>query len=239
MPKTLFISDLHLEVKAPERTDWMLEFLSGPASAAEAVYILGDLFEYWIGDDCVSDAAAQVAEATATLHRQGACCFFIHGNRDFLLGQDYAARAGLELLPETCVIDLYGKPTLLLHGDTLCTDDVKYQAFRQQARNPDWQASVLALPVGERIKLAQEARTASADHTGSTSMEIMDVNPDAVFAAFRSSQVSRMIHGHTHRPAHHFIDLDGVRAERIGLADWYHSGSFLEATPDGLQSKTI
>jgi len=239
MPKTLFISDLHLEDKAPGRTDWLLEFLTGPAGAAEAVYILGDLFEYWIGDDCVSAAAAQVAEATAAMNQLGVACYFIHGNRDFLLGQEYADRAGLELLPETCVIDLYGKPTLLLHGDTLCTDDVQYQVFRQQARNPDWQASVLALPVGERIKLAQEARIASADHTGSTSMEIMDVNPDAVSAAFRSSQVSRMIHGHTHRPAHHFIDLDGVRAERIVLADWYHSGSFLEVTPDFIQSKSV
>ena len=213
MPKTLFISDLHLEDKAPGRTEWLLSFMSGPASTAEAVYILGDLFEFWIGDDALSATAGRVAGATAALRDQGVPCHFMHGNRDFLVGERYASDAGLRLLPETCVIDLYGTPTLLLHGDTLCTDDVEYQAFRKQARNPDWQATVLALPVPERLKLAQDARAASLKHTGSTSMDIMDVNPDAVSNAFRTHKVSRMIHGHTHRPAHHRVDLDGAIAE--------------------------
>lgn len=239
MQATLFISDLHLEDRAPERTGWLLTFLSGPASKAEAVYILGDLFEFWIGDDALSMTARRVAGATAALHKQGVPCHFMHGNRDFLIGEQYASGAELQLLPETRVIDLYGTPTLLLHGDTLCTDDVDYQAFRRQTRDPRWQSAILGLPVPERLKLAQEARAASVSHTGSASMEIMDVNPGAVSDAFRAHKVLRMIHGHTHRPAHHTVDLDGVRAERIVLADWYDQGSYLEVTPDGAVSREI
>jgi UDP-2,3-diacylglucosamine hydrolase len=239
MQKTLFISDLHLEDKSPGRTEWLLSFLSGPARTAEAVYILGDLFEFWIGDDALSATAGRVAGATAALRHQGVPCHFMHGNRDFLVGERYASDAGLVLLPETCVIDLYGTPTLLLHGDTLCTDDVEYQAFRKQVRNPDWQAAVLALPVPERLKLAQDARAASLKHTGSASMDIMDVNPGAVSDAFRAHKVSRMIHGHTHRPAHHTVDLDGVIAERIVLADWYAAGSYLEVSANGAVAKPL
>jgi UDP-2,3-diacylglucosamine hydrolase len=239
MQTTLFLSDLHLEDKAPDRTDWLLAFLSGPARTAEAVYILGDLFEFWIGDDSVSATALRVAKTTAALREHGVPCYFIHGNRDFLVGEKYAASAGLGLLQETCVVDLYGAPTLLLHGDTLCTDDIEYQAFRRQTRNPDWQASILALPLEDRIKLAQDARAASLSHTGSTSMDIMDVNPDAVSEAFRVHKVSRMIHGHTHRPAHHTVDLSGVRAERIVLADWYTAGSYLEVSPGGAVSRSV
>jgi len=143
------------------------------------------------------------------------------------------------LLPETWVADFYGTPTLLLHGDTLCTDDVEYQAFRKQVRNPEWQSDILARPVAERLKLAQEARAASLSHTGSTPMDIMDVNPDAVSAAFRTHKVSRMIHGHTHRPAHHRVDLGGATAERIVLADWHDAGSYLEVSPGGAISKVL
>jgi UDP-2,3-diacylglucosamine hydrolase len=137
------------------------------------------------------------------------------------------------------VIDLYGTPTLLLHGDTLCTDDLEYQAFRRQVRHPDWQKTMLALPVAERPRLAQQARAASRDHTGSAAMDIMDVNPGAVSEAFRSHNVTRMIHGHTHRPARHDIDLDGVRATRFVLADWYSAGSYLEVSEQGVNSRSI
>jgi UDP-2,3-diacylglucosamine hydrolase len=239
MPATLFISDLHLEDKAPERTEWLMAFLSGPAESADALYILGDLFEFWIGDDALSATARKVAQATATLSDSGVPCYFMHGNRDFLVGREYTSGAGLQLLPETCVVDLYGTPTLLLHGDTLCTDDVEYQLFRQQVRNPDWQASILALSIPERLQLAQDARTASLSHTGSASMEIMDVNPGAVSAAFRTHRVKRMIHGHTHRPAAHTVDLDGVSADRIVLADWYDQGSYLEVSSRGAVSKPV
>ena len=230
---TLFIADLHLEDNAPDRSLWLLELLAGPARKAGAVYILGDLFEYWIGDDALSATAQQVAKATAALHASGVPCYFIHGNRDFLLGEEYASAAGMKLLPENHVVDLYGTPTLLLHGDTLCTDDTEYQAFRQQTRDPAWQAAVLAKSIEERLQMAKSARDASIEHTGSASMDIMDVNAEAVANAFRRHQVSRMIHGHTHRPAFHLVDLGDTTAQRIVLADWHQAGSYLEVSPDG------
>jgi UDP-2,3-diacylglucosamine hydrolase len=195
------------------------------------VYILGDLFEYWIGDDALSATARQVSQATSVLNSTGVPCYFLHGNRDFLLGEEYASSAGLELLPETPVVDLYGTPTLLLHGDTLCTDDNEYQAFRRQSRDPQWQAQILALSVEERLQLAGSARDASKAHTGSAPMDIMDVNDAAVRAAFQEYGVKRMIHGHTHRPAFHKHRLeDDSDAERIVLADWHKAGSYLSVS---------
>jgi UDP-2,3-diacylglucosamine hydrolase len=236
----LFISDIHLEESRPEALEWLRSFIAGPAHQAEAVYILGDLFEFWIGDDAPPWAARRLARATAELVETGVPCHFLHGNRDFLLGEAYAAEARLHLLPESLVVPLYGTPTLLLHGDTLCIDDVEYQAFRQQARDPAWQAAILTLPVEERLRLAREARDSSAQHTGSTAMHIMDVNETAVQEAFRRHGVNRMIHGHTHRPAVHTHDLgDGAVGERIVLADWYSGGSFLEVTPEGSRTVTL
>lgn len=237
---TLFISDIHLEDSRPEALEWLRAFLSGPARRADAVYILGDLFEYWIGDDAPPPAARQLARHTAELSESGVPCYFLHGNRDFLLGEDYAASAGLRLLPESRVVDLYGTPTLLLHGDTLCTDDTEYQAFRRQSHDPAWQAMVLKLPIEERLRLAREARDASARHTGTVAMDIMDVNRAAVAEAFRRHAVTRMIHGHTHRPAVHRHDLgDGLVGERIVLADWYRAASYLEVTPAGARSLSV
>lgn len=239
MKPTLFISDLHLEDSAPARSGWLNTFLAGPAADADAVYILGDLFEFWIGDDALSPTAQQVAKALSALHTSGVSCYFMHGNRDFLLGETYAKLSGVELLPEERVIDLQGTPTLLLHGDSLCTDDVEYQALRRQVRDPAWQAGVLAMSIEERLKMAQTAREASKQHTRSASMEIMDVNPGAVTDAFRRHGVSRMIHGHTHRPARHRVELDGETAERIVLADWYDHGSYLEVSPEQVRSIRI
>jgi UDP-2,3-diacylglucosamine hydrolase len=238
--RTLFISDLHLDDARPETTEWFLAFAGGPAQSADAVYILGDLFEYWIGDDALSAAAKTVAGATSALAKSGVPVSFIHGNRDFLLGRDYAAAAALKLLPESITVDLYGYPTLLLHGDTLCTDDHAYQAFRSQSRDPAWQQAVLAMSVDERLALAQNARDVSMAHTGSAGMDIMDVNPDAVTKAFRDSGTHRMIHGHTHRPAVHSHDLgSGEEGQRIVLADWYDKGSYLEVTAAGFFSKDL
>lgn len=239
MKPTIFISDLHLEDSAPARSEWLRAFLAGPAAGADSVYILGDLFEFWIGDDALSPTAQQVAKALGALSTSGVNCYFIHGNRDFLLGKNYATLSGMELLPEEQVIDLQGTPTLLLHGDSLCTDDVEYQALRRQVRDPAWQAGALAMSVEERLKMATTARDASKQHTRSASMEIMDVNPDAVADAFRRHGVSRMIHGHTHRPAQHRVELEAGPAERIVLADWYDHGSYLEVSPDGVQSIRI
>jgi len=231
---TLFISDLHLEDSRPQMTELLLRFLDGAARDADALYILGDLFEYWIGDDALSPTAELVARGTKQLVDSGVPCFFMHGNRDFLLGSDYAHRSGMEILPEKVVLDLYGTPTLLLHGDTLCTDDVEYQSFRRQVRDPGWQAAFLAQPVADRLMVAQQARDASKQHTSTAGMGIMDVNLDTVVCAFREQGVRQMIHGHTHRPASHQHDLgDGDRGSRIVLADWYEKGSALEVTPRG------
>ena len=237
---TLFISDLHLEDNEPQTGQWLLDFLSGPAREAQTLYILGDLFEAWIGDDAISQVARQVAAAIRNLSDSGVECFFMHGNRDFLLGEQYAAEAGLTLLPEAVVVDLYGRPTLLLHGDTLCTDDVEYQAFRLQSRNPAWQAGILALSIEQRLQLARSARDASKTHTGTVSMDIMDVNQQAVREAFDKHSVKFMIHGHTHRPAVHTHSLpDGTSAERIVLADWYGQGTFLGVDEAGAKSITL
>lgn len=231
---TLFISDLHLELERPLRTSLLGTFLRGPAREAEALYVLGDLFEFWIGDDVIDETARQVAEDLAQLQRSGVPCYFLHGNRDFLIGKEYAAMAGFTLLPETLVMNFYGVPTLLLHGDTLCLDDVEYQQFRLQVRNPQFQSMFLKLPVDQRLAMAAEARDASRQHTGKVAMSIMDVNEEAVLAAFEQHGVARMIHGHTHRPAFHQHALPGKPAgERIVLADWYARGSYLRLGPEG------
>jgi len=237
---TLFISDLHLEDNRPNTTGWLLEFLSGPAREADAVYILGDLFEYWIGDDAVTPTAQAVAAETARLAAGGLSLYFQHGNRDFLLGERYAAQAGMKLLPEAQVVDLYGTATLLVHGDSLCTDDVEYQAFRRQSRDPAWQAAVLAMTIEERIAMAKNARDASMEHKDAVGMDIMDVNADAVLKAFGDNGVDRIIHGHTHRPAVHHYDLAGGQTgTRIVLADWYRAGSYLEVTAEAAVNRTI
>lgn len=234
---TLFISDLHLEDKRPEITAILVSFLRSTARRADALYILGDLFEFWIGDDVLTDTARQVADELSALSRDGVPVFFQHGNRDFLLGAAYANLAGMQLLPETRIVNLYGQATLLLHGDTLCTDDVEYQVFRQQVRNPAFQAMFLAKSVQERLAMAANARDASKQHTGKADMTIMDVNPAAVCKAFENSETRHMIHGHTHRPAEHEHGLsDGSVAKRIVLADWYHQGSYLQVTKAGTRS---
>lgn len=237
---TLFISDLHLEDSRPETSGWLLEFLAGPAREAEAVYILGDLFEYWIGDDAVTPTARAIAAETARLAAGGLALYFQHGNRDFLLGEHYAAQAGLTLLPESVVVDLHGTATLLLHGDSLCTDDVQYQAFRRQSRDPAWQAAILAMTVEERIAMARNARETSMEHKGAAALDIMDVNEAAVIQAFEDNAVSRIIHGHTHRPAVHQHDLGGgATGTRIVLADWYQAGSYLEVNAEAAISRTL
>ncbi len=228
---TLFISDLHLDDERPETIDLLLDFLSHEAAKADALYILGDLFEYWLGDDVGSRCATQVTEALSSLAVKGLSCYFMHGNRDFLLGDAYARRAGLTLLPEEHVVDLYGDQVLLMHGDSLCTQDIPYQQFRTRVRNPAWQDDFLSKPPGERMKVAMEAREASARHKSGVEMSIMDVSPTEVISAFERHDVHRMIHGHTHRPAIHDLDLNGRPAQRIVLGDWYVKSSVLRVAP--------
>ena len=221
----LFISDLHLDPSRPQIVDLFLDLLAREARTAAALYILGDLFESWIGDDDDTPLAAQVADATRALRDAGVPVYFMHGNRDFLLGESYATRAGMILLTDPNIVNVGGQRTLLMHGDTLCTDDVEYQKFRAMVRNPRWQQQFLALPIEERRAFAAQARGESRRHTADAKAEIMDVNQAAVAAAMREHDVRRLIHGHTHRPAVHRFDLDGAPAERIVLGDWYEQDS--------------
>ncbi|KRG43509.1 UDP-2,3-diacylglucosamine hydrolase [Stenotrophomonas pictorum JCM 9942] len=237
---TLFISDLHLDPSRPAITELFLDFLRDQARQAQALYILGDLFEAWIGDDTPSSAADAVATALRALHDAGVPVYFIRGNRDFLLGNDYAARAGMRILPDPAVIELYGKPVLLQHGDLLCTDDTAYQAFRTQTRDPAFQAQFLSQPLQARIAFAQQARAASQAHQSEMKEgdraqfeTVTDVAPAEVAATFQRYGVDTMIHGHTHRPAIHALKVGGRDCTRIVLGDWYEQGSVLRVDADG------
>jgi len=237
---SLFIADLHLDDSRPHITDLFERYLaSGEVRQADALYILGDLVEAWIGDDDDAALPARIARATRAVRESGVPVYFMPGNRDFLLGQDYADHAGLTLLEDGVVHELHGRPTLLMHGDTLCTDDVAYQAVRRQVRTPEWKANILALPLEARRAFAAKARADSRAHTGSTMESIMDVNADAVAQAMRGAGVTRLIHGHTHRPAIHEFPLDGRDAQRIVLGDWYEQGSVLRVASDGIELRGL
>jgi UDP-2,3-diacylglucosamine hydrolase len=231
---TLFIADLHLDPARPQITELFERYLaSDEVRQADALYILGDLVEAWIGDDDDAELPARIARAIRGVRDAGVPVYFMVGNRDFLLGQDFANRAGFELLDDGTVHTLHGQPTLLMHGDVLCTDDVAYQAVRQQVRTPQWQAQVLSMPLDARRAFAAKAREDSRAHTGSTMETIMDVNADAVAHAMRQAGVTRLIHGHTHRPAVHRFLLDGQTAERIVLGESYEHGSELKVDENG------
>ncbi len=230
---TLFISDLHLEPDRPATTALFLEFLRQRARWAEALYILGDLFEAWIGDDDDAELGGIVATALRALTGHGVPVYFLHGNRDFLLGERFAAASGMRVLPESVVIELAGERVLLLHGDTLCTDDVDYQAFRAQVRDPAWRTSILALPLAQRRALAGQLRETSRQATGQKAADIMDVNPGEVERVLRLHGVQRLIHGHTHRPALHDGMLEDQPVRRAVLGDWYNHGRVLSCDAAG------
>jgi len=243
---TLFISDLHLDPARPAITTLFLEFLQREAASAEALYILGDLFEAWIGDDTPSPAADAVAIALRALADGGVPVYFIRGNRDFLLGEAYAARAGMRILPDPCVIDLYGAPVMLQHGDLLCTDDIPYQQFRAQTRDPVFQAQFLAQPLAARIAFAQKARDASQSRQAEMKQgdkaqfeTVTDVAPVEVVATLARYGVTTLIHGHTHRPAIHHVDVEGRTCTRVVLGDWYEQGSVLRVSADGMSLDAI
>ncbi|HEU0276431.1 MAG TPA: UDP-2,3-diacylglucosamine diphosphatase [Rhodanobacteraceae bacterium] len=229
---TLFVSDLHLDDARPRIVQLFERFCADEARTADALYVLGDLFEAYVGDDDDSALNRRVAAALHGVAAAGVPVYYLAGNRDFLLGPDYARRAGMDILADGTVAGLHGTPTLLLHGDVLCTDDVGYQAFRRQVRDPAWQAAFLARPLVDRRAFAARARDASRAHTSHTDLAIMDVNADAVARSLRTTGVTRMIHGHTHRPAIHEFTLDGKPAQRIVLGDWYAQGSVLRVDRD-------
>jgi UDP-2,3-diacylglucosamine hydrolase len=236
----LFISDLHLDPSRPRITELFESYLaSDEVRHADALYILGDLVEAWIGDDDDAELPRRIATAIHAVHDAGVPVYFMVGNRDFLLGEAFARRAGMTLLEDGTVHDIHGRPTLLMHGDVLCTDDTAYQAVRQQVRNPEWQKQILSMPLEARRAFAAKAREDSKAHTGSTMESIMDVNGDAVAETMREAGVTRLIHGHTHRPAVHAIELDGKAAERIVLGDWYEQGSVLRVDENGIELRGL
>ena len=234
MSTTYFIADLHLSADRPDITQCLETFLTQEAVNTDALYVLGDLFEVWIGDDDINDFTSRVTKAFRTLADTGVPIYFIHGNRDFLIRNKFAQRAGMTLLPEEKVIDLYGEPTLIMHGDQLCTRDVAYQKFRKKARGWWWPRLILMLPLSTRKKIAANARKQSQENQQHLAQDIMDVTPEEVIRSLQDSNVKQLIHGHTHRPAIHEIKLSNTNAERIVLGDWYTQGSILKATKDRL-----
>ena len=234
---TLFISDLHLQPSQPRILQAGLEFLRTTARGAEALYILGDLFEVWVGDDDDAAWLPELRDTLNALHQAGTRLYFLHGNRDFLLGKNFAAQCGFELLPEAVVIDLYGRKTLLMHGDTLCTEDREYLAMRAQLHNPLWQQAALSKSLAERRQLAAALRMESKSAGAQKSAEIMDVTPDEVMRVMEQHGVDLLIHGHTHRPARHSLSVSGPSgvkpAERIVLGDWGNQLWYLRASADG------
>jgi len=230
---TLFISDLHLESNQPAIGEQFLSFLAGEARGAEALYILGDLFEAWLGDDDPNPYYSDMKSALRELTDAGVPVFFMHGNRDFMIGADFAAETGLTILDDPTVVDLYGENVLLCHGDSLCTDDMHYQQVRAVMRDPKWQAMMRAKSIEERIAFVVQARKESMERGESLSDEIMDVNQDAVAAALNEHGVDVMLHGHTHRPAVHSLNPGNREATRIVLGDWYEHGSVVRWDNEG------
>ncbi|WP_337263383.1 MULTISPECIES: UDP-2,3-diacylglucosamine diphosphatase [unclassified Serratia (in: enterobacteria)] len=232
---TLFIADLHLCAQEPAITAGFLRFLQREAVHADALYILGDLFEAWIGDDDPEPLHAEIAAALNALQSAGTPCYFIHGNRDFLLGDRFAQASGMILLPEQQVVELYGRRVLIMHGDTLCTDDHAYQEFRRKVHNTWIQKLFLALPLRWRLKIAAQMRARSQQSNQHKSAAIMDVNPQAVEQALLRNNVHWLIHGHTHRPAIHSLALSTGNAQRAVLGAWHEEGSMIKVTPDAVE----
>ncbi|BBO20364.1 MAG: UDP-2,3-diacylglucosamine diphosphatase [Burkholderiales bacterium] len=231
---TLFISDLHLCPSRPQIGRLFFDFLSGPAREADALYILGDLFEHWAGDDDLDDPSnAEVCVALQALSASGVALFFMAGNRDFLCGETFAKAAGLKLLPDPALIEIAGTATLLMHGDTLCTDDDAYQAFRAEVRSPEWRQAFLTLPLDRRKARIEALRRESEAQKRVKPTDIMDANPGAVLQTLTFHRCTRLIHGHTHRPARHLLDVAGRAAERWVLPDWYEAGGYLACDATG------
>jgi UDP-2,3-diacylglucosamine hydrolase len=235
IPFTYFISDLHLSADRDDINQCLFQFLSGQAHQADALYVLGDLFEVWIGDDDQNSFTLSIAKAFNTLRQSGVPIYFIHGNRDFLIRQRFAKQAGFKILPEQVVIDLYDEPTLIMHGDELCTKDTEYQAFRKKARSWWWPRIILSLPLSIRRKLAIKGRATSKQKQSQLSAEIMDVTSKEVIACMQKFAVKTLIHGHTHRPAIHPLEINNQPAQRIVLGDWYDQGSILKVSAAAIE----
>jgi UDP-2,3-diacylglucosamine hydrolase len=236
---TFFISDLHLHPSRPEVTECFLRFLKEDAQEAEALYILGDLFEVWLGDDDPDPHYREVIAGLSEFSHVRRPCYIMRGNRDILLGRRFCADASVLLLDESTVISLYDDRVLLLHGDELCTDDHAYQRFRRHARSPSWRALFLSLPLKLRHWLGARLRDGSAAMTATKPEEITDINQDTVEEVMEEHKVKVLVHGHTHRPGIHQFNLHGQAAMRIVLGDWYNQGSVLHWGPGGPELHTL
>lgn len=230
----LLVSDLHLEPQRPDLVRAFLHFLQNRARGVEALYILGDLFEAWIGDDAMGPFEQEIATALRQLADSGTAIYLMHGNRDFLIGKAFCRQAGCQLLPDRHITDFHGRRVLLMHGDTLCTRDEGYQKLRRILRNPLTLFVLRHLPLASRQKLARKLRNESRQQTRAKAMDITDVTESEVERELRAARVTTLIHGHTHRPARHELLLDGQPAERIVLGDWDRRGWVLEASEAGL-----
>jgi len=239
MRKALFVSDLHLDPAQPAIARQFLGFLRGEARTASTLYILGDLFEVWLGDDDPDPAVREIVTALHDLAASGVSCSFMGGNRDFLVGERFARETGCRLLADGTVVDLLGERVLLMHGDVLCTDDHSYQRLRRILRNPVTLRILRHMSLAQRRKLAQRLRAGSRMHVGETAPEIMDVNPTAVVGAMRRAGVATLVHGHTHRPAIHSLEVDAKPAKRIVLGDWHAQGSVLEWSEHGVELRAL
>jgi len=232
--QTYFIADLHLSENRPDITAAFFKFLHAHITSqkVDALYILGDFFEVWVGDDYVSELSAAVAEQLKAVNNLGIPIYFVHGNRDFIMREKYANMAGMTLLDEQTVIDLYGTPTVILHGDEMCTQDIEYQKFRQKSRGWWWPKLMLAMPLWYRKKIARDAREKSKLSQADKPIEILDVVQSAVLETFAKHNVANMIHGHTHRPNVHTYEVNNQTLTRTVLGDWYTQGSYLVVTPE-------
>ena len=240
MTTTLFISDLHLCASRPRINQLFFDFLATTARNVDALYILGDFFEYWAGDDDIDDSFNRaIVDAMAALAVTGVSIFLMHGNRDFLIGEKFCAASGVSLLRDPSLIDLNGVRTLLMHGDTLCTDDIQYQNFRKQVRDPLWQQQFLSQPLVQRKAIIEDLRHRSETEKQTKSMAIMDVTSSSVDATLREHDYPRLIHGHTHRPALHRHVVDENKCDRWVLTDWYEGGGYLRCDASGLQAVAI
>ncbi len=233
----LFISDLHLAEDRPETTAAFLGFLAGPAATAGSLFILGDLFDYWAGDDDHTAFNDRICRALRALSETGVASYFMAGNRDLLAGDGFASAAGLRILPDPTAVRLGDRRVLLSHGDAQCTDDLAYQAYRKQVRDPAWQTGFLAQPLAERRAFIERVRAHSEAAKQGKAMEIMDVNPAAIEALLREHGHPTLIHGHTHRPARHEHVVDGRRCERWVLADWHDRATWLEFDGSGFRTR--
>ena len=241
MDHCLFISDLHLCDSRPNISQAFHQFLEKTATKAQSLYILGDLFEYWAGDDAITVGTHQATiHALNKLVASGVQVFFMHGNRDFLIDVGFANATGIKILPDPSLITLYGKLVLLSHGDELCTDDVAYQQFRSEVRSATWKKQFLSKPLSDRVAYIEQLRTQSEQAKSTKSMQIMDVNSAAVDRLLRDFKCPPIfIHGHTHRPNNHLHQIDGKACERWVLGDWYEQGSYLKLDANGCQSQKL